>query len=123
MKLRSILETDSRAKEPFLTTPSHVPMDQRFFVDRGFELGVLDDLRLGTPAHINDYTYENQNRIYNLADRDMVEIDELGNIKITEIGNQFAQEWQKHRNSVITQTSIDPGGWNPVSGATWGGFR
>ncbi|MEM4326470.1 MAG: hypothetical protein QXU40_04145 [Candidatus Pacearchaeota archaeon] len=110
MKLRNLLiEVNEQGFEinTYLSTPSHLPLDQRFFPERWFELDILERLMNGENIDIKSFSYDQNNRLQNLIDRLMVRVVK-GKPEITELGKVFVKQFIEARNQIINQTPINP---------------
>lgn len=118
VKLKTILEA-------FVLEPEY---ERKDFTDIHWEIEFLDSIQNNEITRLDKETaYIQKQKINRLLELGLIVVDykdDDNKVFITDAGKEWVKQFLDARyGSGGRSTAIDPGGWNPVSGALWQGGR
>lgn len=107
MKLKSLLNEI----ENYLVQPSHIPVEDRFFVDKEYALAYLDAVKMdmeGVRSRIITArkTTEQLNIIDSLFERGLLVKDSKGYQTITPLGKKWLEQWEESKKGVLPLSPV-----------------
>ena len=121
--------------DPSTAQPLKIPgKHEQDFAEREFELEFLralkgrkDSTTLSSEVPLSGLGYSAVNRVKNLKRSGYVEFRDPGRngkyyVSITPEGEEWLEQFKSQQHGAYKPQSVDPGGWNPVSGSNANGY-